>query len=207
MAEETQDTQQEATPAGLSQDQLESMIRNGTKAAMQEALQDIPRPQPAQPAQPENPFQQWVDPLVKPGLQQAQLQAEIAQDKADFYSSDLWLDEVDDHLISDDPKERRQEKSDLRKQVEKLFEDNIKAGQPRTREALMTYLLGQRAITKKADLRSAQSRREQKSKDADLDKARRGVDISAGLISDFSPQSVQEMSLEDMRKKYAEVSF
>src|SRR5438876_5437259 len=99
MAEETETTQQPQ----FDQAAIAEMIKASTREAFAEqqsrdqgrAVQTAPMPQQQQV---ENPFADFVNPIVQPRLNAANLRAEAAQDKVDFYTSDEWLTELDDLL-------------------------------------------------------------------------------------------------------------
>lgn len=213
LAEETEGTGATTAPT-FDKDEMMNFIKEGTKTALKEAIESAPKTEPrVESTGTANPFAEWIDPLVTPKLQQAQLTAQAAEDKVDFYSSEEWLTEVDDWLCAEGKSDeetatlRKQEKAAIRADVEKTFQAMLKAGKGTFRKDLLSYVLGEKMKRDKAAFTESIGKRSAKQKEAALDKARRGVDISSGAISNFVAADVHKMDTAKMLEQYGGVAF
>jgi len=211
MAEEYIEGQQEPAVPQLSREDLEQMIREGVGAGLQQAVQQSLRQQPvqqqsSQPQQPDNPFREWIDPVVQPGLQQAHLRTMAMEDKVDFYSSDQWVRDVEDHLVGETDEERRKERAELRADIEQYFANFMQQGRPIIRKDLLDYTLGKRIREQSGKYQDAVHKRKSAVQQAELAKARRHVDMG-GSAMDFDPRSVHAMPIEKVQEQYGDFQF
>ena len=216
LAEETgADTDDKKTTSTFEFDEVKmaELIKAGVKDSLKEAMSTADTSSNSQPASqsattttPDNPFQQWIDPLVTPRLNAATLAAQAAEDKVDFYSSDDWLIDIDEHLGST-PEEISKAKREVREEVEKTFTNMLKAGKGTFRKDILSFVMYERIKKDKAKFTETVSKRSNAKKDAELANARRAVDISTGAISNFQPQDIHAMDTAKMLEQFANVAF
>jgi len=210
LAEETEGS--EATPApAFDQEQMMALIKEGVKSTIKEVAESAPKLEPRvepKPSESEaNPFSQWIDPLVNPKLAAATLQAQAAEDKVDFYSSEQWLTELDELLPGDTEAEIKAAKAEIRKRLETTFTQMLNAGKGTFRREILDYEVGKYTRENKEKVAASHVKRNSAKSEAALEKARRGVDIGAGALSNFTPQSIHEMDTEKMLEQYGGVAF
>ena len=207
MAEEALNEEQEETRPTFDKDAIETLVKKSVKDSFNEVLQQqAPRSQ--EPTkQVDNPFADWVNPLVDHKVNAATLASQDAQDKVDFYTSDAWLTDIDDFLVNDDPAKRATEKKALRDKIETTFSNMLKMGKGICRADIKDYVIGQKLKEDKAAYQESIGRRLNKKKEADLDKAAKGVNISAGNISNFTAADIHKMTFEKRVETFGEVLF
>ena len=209
MAEEYYDQQPAQEQPAFSQADLESMIQRSVQSslqgafenALQQARPQAPPPPQAPPVGAENPFAEWLN----PGLQQANLAAAAAADLATFYGSEEWQD-MDEFLIGDSAEDRKKEKSQMRADIERYFQDMLRAGKPIVRSDIAKFVVGQKLTKDRSAYQESIGKKAKARADDELRNARRRVDISGGQ-ADFDPREIYKMSHEEVVKKFGDISF
>lgn len=208
MEKETQTTQ---SNPNIDSAQLEELIKQSVSSSFKELEETQRETQRTSTSQTDtrqtettDPWADIVNPLVEPRLAQMQLQTQAAQDKIDFYSSDSWLTELDEHLTSDDTKT---EKADFRKEIEKTFSNLMQKGSPLPREDIAKYLLGQKLIKSGTKHYESKNKKAQARRDADLQHAQRAVEFQSGIPTSVQPQKLYDMTFDDIVKEYGTVQF
>ncbi len=192
-------------PTPLDADSIAKAVRDSTREAFQEVLQASPPPQRPAPVE-QNPFAEFINPLVEPRIRAASLQGEAAQDKVDFYTSDEWLLDIDDHLGST-PEEVKAAKAEVRAEVEKTFTDMLRAGKGTFRKDILSYVMYERIKKNKTKFNDTVAARAKRKAEADIETARRGVDIATTTAMNFSREDIEKLSDEDMMKQFGDLAF
>lgn len=198
MAEEL--TQETKEPS-FNQEQMQQFIQQSVQNSFRDALQSQEEPVKQQET---DPWADIINPHIQPKVQQAELRAAAAEDKSDFYSSDEWLVDVEDHFITEDS---RKERKELREEVERLFTQQMKAGKPLPRKDILAYLLGNRVLSKKTEYQEAIVKKRTKQQDASLQKARQMQEFSSGNISNYEPQAIHAMTDEKLVETFGNMAF
>ena len=206
--DEATDTTTEPTTEPLSKADMQAFIKQGVQDSLRETLeQTAVQAHQSATQQPDNPFKEWIDPVVNPRLQQAAITAQAAEDKIDFYSSEQWLTELDDLLPGDSEAEIKSAKAAIRESLEKTFTSMLKAGKGTFRKDLIDYEIGKYIRENKSKVQESYTKRRNAKVEAELERARRGVDISSGAISNFQPQDVHGMGWDKLVEQYGNVGF
>ncbi len=214
MENEELTTKEEQESKSFDEKKMAELIAQNVNTSIKEALKDLPQQQAPQPVQQQQ--QQKVEPdiwddivgsRVNPHLANANLQSAIASDKIDFYSSDDWLEEVDNLLLETDPVKRKAEREEIRKDIETKFSNLVSSNRGIPRKDIFSAVIGERVKKDRAKYEEASYTKRNKSKEAELDKARKAVDISSGNISNFNAADVYEMDHAKMLKEYGNVPF
>lgn len=185
---------------------IKSQVKEGVSSTLQEAANfRAEQPSPGTP-EVEDPWDALISPRVKPGLAQAQLMAQAADDKVDFYSSPEW-EQVDDWLVEEDPEKRRAEKAEMRKKVESAFSNLLKQGKGLHRADIFNSVLGEKIRKDKEKFVESIGKRKAKQESDALDKARRAVEPTPGSISSFTRDDVLTMDEESFTKKLGALTF
>ena len=214
MTEETKDTTESTETAKqpqLDKATVDELIKTNLKEAIaglqqqQQATQQVN----AQPVQQKEPdfWADILDPHIKAGTAQADLNSAIAMDKVDFYSSDEWLTEVDEYLTEDDPTKRKTEKANLRKEVERVFDTNVKQNRGLPRSDVLKGVLGHMLIKDPEKFKASASKKATAEKESELDKAKKAVSIGAGNITNFSAADINSMTLEKVQEQFGSMEF
>ena len=188
--------------AKLVADQVDKSFKEAVTNAQQSTTQQVNTNVPEK-----LPFQDFVDPIVGPRIANAQLQAEIAADKADFYSSDAWLADADEFLIEDDADKRKIEKAALRAEVERVFNNAVKAGKGVPRSDVLSFVIGEKLKKDRIAYQESINKRVSNREATKLEAARRQTDLSTGNVSSFDPASIHAMSTEKMLEQYGKLEF
>ncbi len=217
MAEET--SEGTTTPSvGLSEEKLAELIKANVDTSMKDALANLRAEQESYTTQTKesetsptiegNDF--WdgvISRRVDGKVKQANLQAEIAQDKIDFYTSEQWLEEADEWLTEEDPAKRKAEKKALREDIEKAFNGLVQNGRGMPRADIFKAVLGEKITKDRAKYVESIGRKKDKQRETELAQARRGVDISSGNITNFTPADIYKMDHAKLLETFGEVSF
>lgn len=216
MAEEVKD---EAKLA-LDESKIAELIKQNVSSSMKEVTEALSKQNTQQvytpPQEEEDVSTDAWDEIISPRVERhtkksldassrAALQAEAAEDKADFYSSDLWVVDLEDFFTSDDPAERRKEKADFRKELEERFSNLLKSGRGMKREEIAQYMIGSSENRKKYT--ENQTKKQKKQDEQDGLKAQRNVDIGSFSISNFDAQSIHDMDFDEVAKKFGSYTF
>ena len=190
---------------------LSEMIKKGVQDSLKEAIATQQTTQQTTKVEDKStetdPFDAWLNPKIDTKVASATLAAQSAEDKADFYSSEFWLTEVDEHLLGDTPEELKAAKTELRKSLESTFTNMIKQGRGTPRADLVLFEIGKYNKANKGKIDESITKRSKAKQEAELEKARRGVDIGVGALSNFQPQDVHGMKWDDIAEKYGQLAF
>lgn len=200
------ETTENSQQPNLDMSQLETLITNSVNNSFKEAFNSREQETQAQTqaTQERDPWADIVEPIVNPRLQQLQLSNEAAQDKIDFYSSDTWLENINEHFTSDDVKK---EKAEFRAEIEKTFTNLLRAGKPLPREDIAQYLLGQKVVKQGASYHEAQANKRAKKKEDALKHAQRAVEFQTGNISTYTPQNLFDMDHDKLVENFGSYTF
>lgn len=222
--EETKEEEksEEKSSTGLTEEQLNKIIKENVSSSMKTVLSE----QAAEAQQRQQQYQNqqynaqqgnkeedvWdtiLDPKINPRFQRAELMTMASEDKADFYSSDAWLTEVDEMLPGETSEEIKKHKAEIRKRLEKTFSNLISRGAQAAapRSDLIDYEVGKYIKEHKEDFFSSVEKKRGKKKEDELDKAKRAVDIGSGNISNFKPENIHKMSYEKVVEEFGNVAF
>ena len=193
------------TPETFNKEELARFIKEGVQNSIRElaAQPKVETPTPDK----ENPFQEWIDPIVNPRLARASLQAQSAEDRVEFYTSDEWLTGIDSLLAGDSSEEVSLAKKAIKDDLEKTFSDMVRAGKGTFRKDLLNLSIGKYIRENHAKVAESYVKRSSVKKEAELDKARRSVDMGSGTMSNFTPQDIHSMDTQKMLEDFGEVSF
>jgi len=196
--------------------ELAKLVKENVGTSFKEALEEQSRQQEFNKTQEANTQKDstqqgdfWddiINPRVSAKTNAASLAAQAAEDKVDFYTGGDF-DTVDDFLISDDPEERGKEKLEIRKKVEETFSNMLKAGKGTYRKDILSYVLGEKLKKDRVAYQESINKRSAKSKQAELEKARRGVDISTGILTNFTPEDIHKMPFEKVVEQFGDIHF
>src|SRR5438132_1284255 len=122
----------ESTPT-LNEEKLGELIKKGFKESLDSYTQDTQQAQTVQSTEPKDPWDEVLEPRISRRTQQSNITAQSAEDKADFYTSDFWLTELDDLLPGDlDTDEGKlalsKAKKEVRENIEQTFSNLVKQG-------------------------------------------------------------------------------
>lgn len=214
MAEEAKETiDTETEKPAFDEAKMSEMIKANVSTSMKEVIDQLNQNKPVadepRNVQQDNPdfWDDIVNPRVTKHTAKANLAAEAAEDKLDFYTSDDWTEEVEEFLVEDDPTKRKAEKKAIRDEVEKIFKNLISTGRGLPRKDICDAVLAQKLKKDRIKYQEAVVNRHNKRKESDLDKAKRGVDITAGNISNFTPSQIHEMTEEKMLSEFGSYRF
>lgn len=213
MAEEV--TIEEKPKPEFDEAKLADLVKANVSASMKDALDALKAEQSASPPIQQVPptdssTQFWddvINPRVDSKVNKASLQAEIAQDKIDFYTSDTWLEEADEWLTEEDPAKRKAEKSALRAELEKAFDTLVKNNRGMPRADVFKGVLGEKITKDRTKYFESIGKKGERKKALDLEQARKGVDLSAGNVSNFNAADVHKMSFEKVLEHYGDLTF
>lgn len=215
MAEETQ-TEEKQESSGFDEAKMSELIQKNMNASFKELLaeqaktqqQQTETPQQVEAPAPEPDF--WdnlINPKVDGKVASATIAAQAAEDKVDFYSSDEWIEEVEEWLTEDDPTKRKAEKAKLREEIESTFRNLLKSGKGTFRKDIFSYVLGEKIKKDRVKYQENIGKKREKQAEADIQKARRAVDITSGGVSNFSASDIHAMSTEKMLKELGNLTF
>ena len=200
----------------LDEAKLAELIKQNVSTSVKELLQQQAdtstqnqptQIQPVQQAQEPDLWDTILDPKIVPRLQQANIRAEAAEDKVEFYSSDFWSEELESWLTEDDPDKRKKEKAEFRQEVEKRFSNLLQQGKGFKREAIAHNLLGEKIAKDRTKYEESIGKRRKRQEESALETARKAVSITSGNISNFTPQDIHAMSMDKMLKELGDLQF
>lgn len=201
----------EAKFSELIKKERQESVKQALAELREEAAQEYQTQQNMQPQPVQSDFwSEQINPRLQPMQQQvngAIFRAEAAEDKADFYGGEFWNEEVNDWLTGDDEQELKSERNALRDKVEKLFLKLSREGRALPRKDIALHVLGETLTQNKEKVLASLEKKSSKKKEAELEKAKRAVDIGAGNIINFEPETIHSMSIEDMHEKYGNFTF
>jgi hypothetical protein len=210
MAEETNtNTTSNTANSSIDETKLADLIKANISSSLAELKQDFTQQQ--QPSQTTTATEEpdfWdniINPKVDKKVSAASLQAELAKDQVDFYTSDEWLS-VDEWLVEEDPSKRNDEKKALRKQVEDYSLSLARQGRAMPRADIFNAVLGEKLKKDKVKFEENIGKKHKANAENELEKARRGVDITS-VMNNFTPESVHKMDWDKVKETYGQVVF
>ncbi len=213
-SKDSSNNENKETPPQFSEEKLAELVKNNVNASLKDVMANLNQNQnnvqQQQNVEKEKEPDFWdtfIDGKVNPRVAKAELQSEAAVDKLDYYSSDDWLVELDDFLVEDDPDKRKEEKTKIREDIEKYFNNLLKAGRGLPRKDIAAAVLGEKVKKDKIKYQESVVNKSQKKRDSDLQKARGAVSISSGNISNYSPQDIHGMSSEKIIETFGSLTF
>lgn len=215
MAEEIKEETKEASSSlGLSKEDIAELIKTNVGSSMKELMANLPQQQPVyqEPAQDtrtddDKLWDNIIGSRVNPSIANAQLRADAAEDKADFYASDTWLTDIDDLLPGETEAEIKEAKKEIRKRLETTFSNLIKTNRATPRADLIEYEVGRYLRENKTKFLETVEKKSKKKGEVELEKAKKAVSISSGNISNFSPKDIHGMDYDKVVKEFGEVLF
>jgi hypothetical protein len=210
LAEESGEGHTSTGSPPLDEAKLSEMIKKGVKETIETlASERSERPvEAAQSTQTTDPWDEILEPRITRKTQQSSLKADAAEDKVDFYTSDYWLTEVDDILPGDTgTDDLAKSKKDLRDGIEKTFTNLMKQGRATPRADIANFVLGEYIKNNKSTYVESVVKKSSTRKEQELQKARRGVDISAGNITNFTAEQLHKMPQDKIVEQFGDVSF
>jgi hypothetical protein len=214
MAESIEGTEPPVAQPGFDEAKMAELISKNVNSSLKEAIAALPQPEPQyqQPQQVDTPVEpdfwdQQINPRVDGKIANVNLRALAAEDKVDFFSSEAWTTELDEMLPGDTPEEIAQHKKEIRLRLEKTFTTMLQSGRGTRRADILDYEVGKYLREKKSEFKDSVVKKAGKSREAELEKARRGVDISSGNISNFTAQDIHDMDFERVVKEFGQVGF
>lgn len=189
-----------ASPPSVDPEHIANLVQERVKAAMdaslRQAQESLSEPEPA-PVQ-QDAFGNYVQPYIKPALDQANFASAAAIDFARFYGKHRVVGgddaDVEDGTISDA----------MEKQIETTFANMARQGRPASREEIYNYLVGQEITSKPQQFYEKQSKKREKA----LNRARGGVDIGASTsIANLSHSQLLGMSNDQLEKALGDMAF
>jgi len=213
MAEETKEETKEESKEGTSnfdEAKMAELIKANVSASQKELIAQLKADKEEEKPKEEVKEDFWdeiVNSRTSGKINQANVRAEAAEDKVDFYSSDEWLEGIDDLLPGDSLEEVKKHKKEIRTRLETTFQNMLKAGRGTHRADLLDYELGKYLKENKKAFIETVEKKSTKRKEVELQKARKGVDITAGNVSNFTPSDIHAMSMEKVIEEFGHVGF
>ncbi len=212
MAEETttKDTETPETkepqfdPVKMSE-LIKQNVGESVKAAL--AASQTPQQQTTEAAKEPDIWDEILTPRITASTARGNLAAASAEDKVDFYSSDDWLEEVEDFLVEEDPSKRKAEKRAVRDEIERLFDLQVSKGRGLPRTDIFHAVLGEKVKKDKVKYQESIGKKATARQQAELQKAKKGVDIGAGNVNDFTPAEIHAMPMATVLEKYGNIPF
>lgn len=143
--------------------------------------QQDPQPQRNDQDDAKRQLKEFIDPIIKPDIDETRLIASDAKDEARFYR-------------------KNPDALELEEQIEQAFDRLVKANRPTSREDIYKYIIGQNYTSDRDRfIDSALSKRQ-----AQLDKASAAADMASGGVSrkemESGRESFSKLSVEEMEK-------
>jgi hypothetical protein len=211
LAEESGEGNTSTGSPPLDETKLSDMIKKSVRDSLETLASERSHTPPVEtPNSPQttDPWDEILEPRITRRTQQSSLKADAAEDKVDFYTSNYWLTEVDDVLPGDTGTEDlAKSKKDLRDGIEKTFNNLMKQGRATPRADIANFVLGEYIKNNKSTYVESVVKKSSTRKEQELQKARRGMDISAGNITNFTPEQLHKMPQEKIVEQFGDVSF
>ncbi len=214
MAEEVENienTEVESKPQ-LDESKLSELIKKGLKDSFDELATNQRNNQPQQEVQSTDPWEEVLGPRIRKGTQASDNRSAAAEDKVDFYTSDYWLKDIDDILPGDSNTEEgiislNKAKKEIRETLETTFSNLLKQNRGIPRSDIVDFAVGQYVKKNKSSYIEGLSKKSSLQKEREVQKARKGVDIQSGNISNFAPDQIHKMSQEKINEEFGGVQF
>jgi len=219
MAEELVDTVEdkevESKPQ-LDEVKLSELIKKGMKDSFDELAANQRNTQQSNQQnvqqQSTDPWDEVLEPRIRKGTQQSNSIAAAAEDKVDFYTSDYWLKEIEEILPGDSTSEEgiqslQKAKKEIRETLETTFSNLLKQGRGIPRSDIVDFAVGQYVKKNKSTYTDGLVKKSSLQKEREVQKARRGVDIQSGNITNFTPEQLHNMPQDKINEQFGGVLF
>jgi len=196
----------------LDEGKLGEMIRQGLKDGLSELQRGTQNSNTNVRDEPKDAWDEILDPRINKKTSQATLRADAAEDKVDFYTSDYWLKEIDELLPGDSNTEDgivelNKAKKAVREKLESTFTNLLKQGRGIPRTDIVDFALGQYIKESKGTYTDGIIKKSSLKKQKEVEKARRGVDMSSGNISSFSAEQLHKMPQDKINEEFGSLLF
>jgi len=213
--EVNENTEVESKQPQLDEVKLSELIKKGLKDSFDELTNDQRNSQQSTQqstqTQSTDPWDEVLEPRIRKGTQQSNSIAAAAEDKVDFYTSDYWLKEIDEILPGDDTEDGKvslqKAKKEIRDTLETTFSNLLKQGRGIPRSDIVDFAVGQYVKKNKSTYTEGLVKKSSLQKEKEVQKARRGVDIQSGNISNFSPEQLHNMPQDKINEQFGGVLF
>ncbi len=214
MAEETVENEsvEESKPT-LDEAKLKELIGQGLKEGFSELQRGTQQQSNTNVREePKDVWDEILEPRINKKTSQATLRADAAEDKVDFYTSDYWLKEIDELLPGDSNTEDgivelNKAKKAVREKLESTFTNLLKQGRGIPRTDIVDFALGQYIKESKGTYTEGIIKKSSLKKQKEVEKARRGVDMSSGNISSFTPEQLHKMPQDKINEEFGSLLF
>src|SRR6266446_1844631 len=208
--EVNENTEVESKQPQLDEVKLSELIKKGLKDSFDELTNDQRNSQQSTQqstqTQSTDPWDEVLEPRIRKGTQQSNSIAAAAEDKVDFYTSDYWLKEIDEILPGDDTEDGKvslqKAKKEIRDTLETTFSNLLKQGRGIPRSDIVDFAVGQYVKKNKSTYTEGLVKKSSLQKEKEVQKARRGVDIQSGNISNFSPEQLHNMPQDKINEQF-----
>ncbi len=204
MAETTETTATIEQQPSLTKEDIQAAVAESitnSMANLKPAERAVTQQEPAK-----DPWEDILNPVLEPKLAQSRLRAEAAEDRAEFYSSDTWLEDANEFLLSDDPTKAKAEKAALKIDIEKTFNDLIANGRGMKREDIFNYKIGQLVTKKRVEYQESIGKKRSK-KQSDLERAQKGVEFQTGMVSNYDTAQIFDLPEEKLIEQFGSLTF
>ncbi|SRR6266516_6775631 len=201
----------ESTPA-LNEEKLGELIKKGFKESLDSYTQSTQQSTQQQSTEAKDPWDEVLEPRISKRTQQSNITAQSAEDKADFYTSDFWLTELEELLPGDTETDEgklalSKAKKEVRENIETTFSNLVKQGRGIPRKDIADFAIGQYIKKNKASYMEGVSKKSSLRKEMEVKKAQRAVDMNTGNISNFSPEQIHKMEQSKIDEQFGSVLF
>ncbi len=215
LVENIEDKEVESKPQ-LDEGKLSELIKKGMKDSFDELAANNQRNtqnlQGQQQVQSTDPWDEVLEPRIRKGTQQSNSIAAAAEDKVDFYTSDYWLKEIEEILPGDSTSEEgilslQKAKKEIRETLETTFSNLLKQGRGIPRSDIVDFAVGQYVKKNKSTYTEGLVKKSSLQKEREVQKARRGIDIQSGNITNFTPEQLHNMPQDKINEQFGGVLF